>query len=68
MQSGIKLMKLVYTPINVSFLKTLVTNLSFSRNIFTSGKESDPQSQLKISCSYVFCLYIQEKIVHVLVY
>ena len=39
--SGIKLMKLVYTPLKVSFLKTLVANLPFSQNIFTSRKESD---------------------------
>ena len=42
--SGIKLMKLVYNTLNVSVIKTLVTNLSFSRNIFTSRKESDPST------------------------
>ena len=39
--SGIKLMKLVHTPLKVSFLKALVTNLLFSRNILTLRKESD---------------------------
>ena len=39
--SGIKLMKLVYTTLNVSFRVSLVTNVSFSQNIFTSREESD---------------------------
>ena len=35
-----KLMKLVRNLLSVSFLKTLVLNLSFSRNILTSRKKS----------------------------
>ena len=51
--NGIKLMKLVYTPLNVSFLKTLVANFSFSRNTLTSRKDSTCllQRKLKMSCS-----------------
>ena len=43
--SATKLPKLVYTPLNVSFLKTLVLNLSFSLQILTSRKEKE------LSCS-----------------
>ena len=39
--SATKLLKLVYTPLNVSFLKTLVVNLSFSLQILTSRKEKE---------------------------
>ena len=35
------LLKLVYTPLNVSFLKTLFVNLSFSLQILTSRKEKE---------------------------
>ena len=68
--NGIKLMKLVYTPLNVSFLKTQVTKLSFSRNIFTSRKESDPfiSDSIENFRFLFFYLYIQEKIAHFLVY
>ena len=37
--SAVNALKLVYTPLNVSFLKTLVVNLSFSLQILTSRKE-----------------------------
>ena len=37
--SATKLLKLVYIPLNVSFLKTFVVNLSFSLQILTSRKE-----------------------------
>ena len=53
--SGIKLLKLVYTPLNVSFLKTLVTNLSFSQNIFTSRKESYPFISVSIEYFMFLC-------------
>ena len=39
--SATKLLKLVYTLLNVSFLKTLVVNLSFSLQILTSRKEKE---------------------------
>ena len=54
---GIKLEKLVYTPLGVSFLKTLVTNLSFSRNILTLRKESDPFISLSIE-NFVFLCFL----------
>ena len=38
--SATKLLKLVYTPLNVSFLETVVVNLSFSPQILTSTKEN----------------------------
>ena len=68
--SEIKLMKLVYNPLNVSFLETLVTNLSFSRNIFISRKESDPFISASIENFMFLCffLHIQEKIAYVMVY
>ena len=53
--SRIKLMKLVYTTLNVSFLETLVTHLSFSRNIFTSRKESDPFISVSIENFMFLC-------------
>ena len=37
--SAVNVLKLAYTPLNVSFLKTLVLNLSFSLQILTSRKE-----------------------------
>ena len=68
--SGIKLIKLVYTPLNVSFLKTLATNLSFSRNILDSRKKSDPFISVSIE-NFMFLRFLfiySRKIVHVLVY
>ena len=52
----------VHAPLNISFLKTLVTNLSLFRNILTSATESEPfvSVSTEISCS-------PEKIGHVLV-
>ena len=55
--SGTKLMKLVYTPLNVSFLKTLVTNLLFSQNVFTSRKESDLFISVSIE-SFMFLCFL----------
>ena len=52
---GIKLIKLVYTPLSVSFLKTMVTNLSFSQSIFTSRKESDPFISVSIENFMFLC-------------
>ena len=61
--SVIKLMKLVHNQLNVSFLKTLVTNLLFSRNIFTSRKVSDPFISVSIEKINVlmFFIYISQK-------
>ena len=65
--SGIKLMKLVYIPLNYPFLKTLVTNLWFSQNIFTSKKESNLFISVSIEhfmflCFiYIFFIYIFKK-------
>ena len=53
--SKIKLMKLVYTPLNISFLKTLVTNLLFSQNIFTLRKERDLFISASIENFMFFC-------------
>ena len=39
--SATNLLNFVYTPLNVSFLKTLVVNLSFSLQILTSRKEKE---------------------------
>ena len=39
--SATKLLKLVDTPVNVSFLKTFVVNLSFYLQILTSRKETE---------------------------
>ena len=39
--SATELLKLVYTPLNVPFLKTLVLNLSFSLQILISRKEKE---------------------------
>ena len=61
--SGIKLMKLVYTPLNVSFLKTLVTNLSFSWSIFTSRKDSENlKGQWKFHVLMVFIYIFKKKL------
>ena len=55
--SGMKLMKLVYTPLNISFLKTLVTNLSFSQNIFTTKKGSYPFISVSIE-NFMFLWFL----------
>ena len=39
--SATKLLKLVYTPLNVFFLETLVVDLSFSLQILISRKEKE---------------------------
>ena len=39
--SATKLLKLVYTPLNVSFLKTLLLNLYFSLQILIMRKEKE---------------------------
>ena len=55
-------MKLVYTPLNIPFLKTLVTNLLFSGNIFTSRKESDLFISVSIENFMFLCfLYIYSR-------
>ena len=56
-------MKLVHNQLNVSFLKTLVTNLLFSRNIFTSRKGSDPFILVSIEKINVlmFFIYMSKK-------
>ena len=61
--------------ISVYYTKHLLSDITSKKvivsvNIFISRKDSEPffQSQLKISCSYVFYLFIQEKISHVVVY
>ena len=69
--SGTKLIKLVYTPISIYFLKTLVTNLLFCQNIFQSRQERSPFISISIeNFTFLWChfLYIHEKIAHVLVY
>ena len=50
-----KLTKLVYIPLYVSFLKSLVTNLSFSQNLFTTRKESDPFLSVSIENFMFLC-------------
>ena len=39
--SAMKLLKLVYRPLNAFFLKTLVVNLSFSLQILTPRKKEE---------------------------
>ena len=59
--SEIKLVTLVYTPLIVSFLKTLVTNFRFLK-IFKHQERKVTrffQSQLEVSCSYIFYQYIK---------
>ena len=46
--SGIKLLKLVQTPLRVFFLNTLVVNFSFSRKIITSKKGKQPSFSFSI--------------------
>ena len=65
--NGIKLMKLVYTPLNVSFLKTLATNSLFSRNIFKWGKESDTFISVSIEnfmLFYFLFIYSRKKFLY----
>ena len=39
--SATKLLILVHTPLNLSFLKTLLVNLPFSQQVLTSRKENE---------------------------
>ena len=50
-------MKLVYSPLNVSFLKTIVTKLPFSGNIFASRKERDSFISVSIE-NFMFLCFI----------
>ena len=67
--TGIKLMKLVHIPLNISFLKTLIRNFLFSQNILTSTKESDPFISVSIDNFMFLCFWLifSRKNVHVLI-
>ena len=54
--SATKLLKLVDTPVNVSFLKTLAVNLSFSLQIVTSRKETELSLSISNENEIFLCL------------
>ena len=59
-----KIMKLMYTLLNVSFLKTLVTSFHFLKIFEHQERKVTPlfQSQLKISCFYFFINIFKKKL------
>ena len=54
----------MYTALNVPFLKALVTNLSFSQNIFLSRKESDLFITVSIENFMFLCLSIVQSFIN----
>ena len=56
--SATKLLKLVYTPLNVSFLKTLVANLSFSLQILPKRKEKELSFLVSNENLIFVCLFV----------
>ena len=60
--SAVKLLKLVNTPLNVSFLKTVVVILSFSAEILTSKKKGSYLFQFQRNIDvYLFFVQIVNK-------
>ena len=55
--SATKLLKFVYSPLNVSFLKALVVNLSFALQILTSRKEKELSYSVLNKNSTFLCIF-----------